>query len=73
MALTPAGAKAYQEHQTGRVRAVAALLGRLPEDDLDDLQRLLEKVQELLDITERRLAATRQGSACNRAPLSGRG
>ena len=48
VALTPAGAKAFQEHQAARVRAVASLLGRLPEDDIDDLQRLLEKVQELL-------------------------
>ena len=48
MALTPAGIAAYDEHQTARVQAVAALLSRLPEEDLDDLQRLLEKVQELL-------------------------
>jgi DNA-binding MarR family transcriptional regulator len=46
--LTPAGARAYQEHQSGRVQAVAGLLSRLPEEDLDDLQRLLEKVQELI-------------------------
>jgi len=48
VALTPAGAKAFQEHQAGRVRSVAGLLGRLPEEDIDDLQRLLEKVQELI-------------------------
>ncbi len=48
VALTPAGARAYEEHQAGRIQAVAALLSRLPEEDLDDLQRLLEKVQELL-------------------------
>ena len=46
--LTPAGARAFEEHQGGRVRAVASLLGRLPDEDLDDLQRLLEKVQELI-------------------------
>ena len=46
--LTAAGAQAFQGHHTSRVRAVAGLLGRLPEDDLDDLHRLLEKVQELL-------------------------
>ena len=48
VALTPAGVAAYDEHQATRVQAVAGLLGRLPEEDLDDLQRLLEKVQELL-------------------------
>ncbi len=48
VALTPAGAKAFQQHETSRTRAVATLLGRLPEDDLDDLQRLLEKVQEMI-------------------------
>jgi DNA-binding MarR family transcriptional regulator len=48
VALTPAGAKAFQEHRAARVRAVAVLLARLPEEDLDDLQRLLEKVQELI-------------------------
>ena len=46
--LTPAGVKSFQEHQTSRTRAVAGLLSRLPEEDLDDLQRLLEKVQEMI-------------------------
>ena len=46
--LTPAGAQAHQDHQVGRVQAVAGLLNRLPEEDLDDLQRLLEKVHELI-------------------------
>jgi len=48
VALTPAGAKAFQEHQAARVRSVAGLLARLPEEDIDDLQRLLERVQELI-------------------------
>jgi DNA-binding MarR family transcriptional regulator len=48
VALTPAGAKAFQDHQAARSRSVAELLGRLPEEDLDDLQRLLEKVQEMI-------------------------
>src|SRR3954470_15478464 len=47
VALTPAGVKAFEDHQAGRARAVAALLGRLSEDELDDLHRLLEKVHEL--------------------------
>jgi DNA-binding MarR family transcriptional regulator len=46
--LTPAGVQAHQDHQSGRVQAVAGLLSRLPEEDLDDLQRLLEKVHELI-------------------------
>jgi DNA-binding MarR family transcriptional regulator len=46
--LTPAGVQAHQDHQAGRVQAVAGLLSRLPEEDLDDLQRLLEKVHELI-------------------------
>ena len=48
VALTPAGFKAYQDHQASRVQAVAGLLGRLPEEDLDDLHRLLEKVNDLI-------------------------
>lgn len=48
VALTAAGAKAFQQHETSRIGAVATLLSRLPEDDLDDLQRLLERVQELI-------------------------
>ena len=48
VALTAAGAQAFQGHQTSRIRAVAGLLARLPEEDLDDLQRLLEKVQDLI-------------------------
>jgi DNA-binding MarR family transcriptional regulator len=46
--LTPAGVQAHQDHQAGRVQTVAGLLSRLPEEDLDDLQRLLEKVHELI-------------------------
>ncbi len=48
VALTPAGVHAHQDHQAGRVQAVAGLLSRLPEEDLDDLQRLLDKVHELV-------------------------
>jgi DNA-binding MarR family transcriptional regulator len=48
VALTPAGAKAFEEHHAARIQAVASLLSRLPEEDLDDLQRLLEKFQELI-------------------------
>ena len=48
VALTPAGAAAFQEYQTARVRTVTGLLGKLPEDDLEDLNRLLDKVRDLL-------------------------
>ena len=48
VALTPAGAAAFQEYQTARLRSVAALLAKLPEDDLEDLNRLLDKVRDLL-------------------------
>src|SRR5215467_4425183 len=48
VALTPAGAAAFQEYQTARVRTVAGLLGKLSDEDLDDLNRLLEKLHDLL-------------------------
>jgi DNA-binding MarR family transcriptional regulator len=47
--LTQAGARALKEYQNARVRAVADLLARLPEDDLDQLHRLLYKVADLLE------------------------
>jgi hypothetical protein len=37
-----------REYQTGRVQQLSSLLGRLPEGDLDCLQRLLDRFQELL-------------------------
>ncbi|HVS34259.1 MAG TPA: MarR family transcriptional regulator [Gemmataceae bacterium] len=48
VALTPAGVAAYDDYQATRVQVVAGLLSRLPEEDLDDLHRLLERAQELL-------------------------
>jgi DNA-binding MarR family transcriptional regulator len=48
VALTPAGLQAWQEHQDARLRHIGDLLARLPEEDLEDLHRLLEKVQEIL-------------------------
>ena len=48
MALTPAGAAAFGEYQTARVRTVAGLLAKLPEDDLDNLHRLTERLHDLL-------------------------
>jgi DNA-binding MarR family transcriptional regulator len=48
VALTPAGLQAWQDYQDARLRNIAELLSRLPEEDLDDLHRLLEHVQEFL-------------------------
>jgi DNA-binding MarR family transcriptional regulator len=48
VALTPEGTAAFQDYQTARVHSIASLLGRLPEEDLEDLQRLTVKVNELV-------------------------
>jgi DNA-binding MarR family transcriptional regulator len=47
--LTAAGDKALLEYREYRVRAIAELLGKLPEDDLGDVHGLLEKLQLLPD------------------------
>ena len=49
VALTPAGLAAFQEYQASRVRTIASLLGRLEPADLDDLQRLITKLQEAIE------------------------
>src|SRR5262249_17504319 len=46
--LTPAGRSAVLEEQAAGVRTIAGLRGRLGEDDLTDLDRLLEKLHESL-------------------------
>jgi DNA-binding MarR family transcriptional regulator len=43
--LTPAGEKALSDYREQRVQAIADLLRRLPEDDLDAVHDLLDKVQ----------------------------
>jgi DNA-binding MarR family transcriptional regulator len=48
VALTAGGVAAFQEYQTTRVRRIVNLLGKLPEEDLDDVQRLLERVNDLI-------------------------
>jgi DNA-binding MarR family transcriptional regulator len=48
VAITPAGARAHHDYQTARVHQVSRLLGRLGDEDLDDLNRLVEKFRELL-------------------------
>jgi DNA-binding MarR family transcriptional regulator len=44
VALTAAGLAAFQEYQSSRVRTIAGLLGNLGEEDLEDLTRLLGKL-----------------------------
>jgi DNA-binding MarR family transcriptional regulator len=48
VALTPAGVAAFQEYQTTRVRTIAAVLEKLDEDDVENLGRLLLKLQDIL-------------------------
>ena len=48
VSMTPAGVRAFHEHQAARVSALSRVLSRLPEDDLDDLQRLSEKLRDVL-------------------------
>jgi DNA-binding MarR family transcriptional regulator len=45
--LTAAGDKALAEYREQRVRAIAELLRRLPDDDLGDIHGLLDKLQPL--------------------------
>jgi DNA-binding MarR family transcriptional regulator len=47
--LTPAGEKALQDYRMPRIRAIADLLSRLSEEDLEELSRLLEKLHASLD------------------------
>ena len=46
VALTLAGDDAFQEYQSSRVGVISELIGKLSEEDLDDLQRLLAKLHE---------------------------
>ena len=55
--LTAAGDKALTEYREYRVRAIADLLRRLPEDDLDDVHGLLDKLH-VAARTSRRRAVT---------------
>jgi len=45
--LTAPGERALAEYREHRVRGIAELLGKLPEEDLDDIHGLLEKLQLL--------------------------
>jgi DNA-binding MarR family transcriptional regulator len=46
--LTPEGIVAFQEYQSSRIGSIFNLIGKLPEDDLDDLQRLLATLHEVI-------------------------
>jgi DNA-binding MarR family transcriptional regulator len=47
--LTAAGEKALLDYQSPRIRGIAEMLARLSEEDVDELSRLLEKLQAALD------------------------
>ena len=49
VALTPAGTRAFLEYQSARIHNILSLLARLPEEDLEGLHRLLDKIAELLE------------------------
>jgi DNA-binding MarR family transcriptional regulator len=49
--LTPAGMAAFESYQSARVGSIARLVGKLSEDDLDELHRLVDKLHDLLGIT----------------------
>ena len=44
----PEGAAAFQEYQSARIGSICNLLGKLSEDDLDDVQRLLAKLHDVV-------------------------
>lgn len=52
VALTPEGITAFQEHQSARIGSISHLIGKLPEEDLDDLQRLLAKLHDAVGSPE---------------------
>jgi DNA-binding MarR family transcriptional regulator len=47
--LTPAGDKALQDYRAARIRGIVDVLAKLPEDDLDELGRLLDKLNAALE------------------------
>jgi DNA-binding MarR family transcriptional regulator len=50
VALTPAGADAFQEYQSSRIHRIARLVSQLPEEELDDLHRLVDKLHDMLEV-----------------------
>jgi DNA-binding MarR family transcriptional regulator len=47
--LTTAGEKALQDYRGPRIHGIADLLGKLNDDDLEELNRLLDKLHRALD------------------------
>ena len=47
--LTPAGEKTLLDYQTQQIKSLSDFLQRLPEDDQDDLGRLLDKLHGAFD------------------------
>jgi DNA-binding MarR family transcriptional regulator len=47
--LTAEGIAAFQEYQSARIGSISMLLGKLAEEDFDDLQRLLAKLQDAVE------------------------
>jgi DNA-binding MarR family transcriptional regulator len=56
--LTAAGEKALLDYKHPRVHGIADLLGRLSDDDLEELCRLVEKLHQALEHSERSVAAS---------------
>jgi DNA-binding MarR family transcriptional regulator len=50
VALTPEGISAFQDYQTARIGSIANMLGKLAEEDLEDLQRLLLKIHDTIEL-----------------------
>jgi DNA-binding MarR family transcriptional regulator len=48
--LAPAGVDAFENYQSTRLGSIARLLGKLPDDDLEELNRLVDKLHDLLGI-----------------------
>jgi DNA-binding MarR family transcriptional regulator len=48
VALTAAGVKALRDYQGSRIQQINTLLSKLPPEDLEKLQQLLERFQSLL-------------------------
>jgi DNA-binding MarR family transcriptional regulator len=47
--LTPAGEKALSDYRLPRIRGIADLLSKLPDEDLEELHSLLGKLRAALD------------------------
>jgi DNA-binding MarR family transcriptional regulator len=48
VSMTPAGIRAFHDHQAARIAALARVLAGMPEEDLEDLQRLADKLRDAL-------------------------